>query len=99
RYARNRVQFRPQPVDDLVRRGLSLIQGLERDERAAGIGCGAAASSRKRLYRRDTGVLLHNTAEPRNLALHGLERRVLVGDKIPIHAPGVFLRKEALRDN
>src|SRR6202022_1451541 len=56
-------QLRPKPIDDLDRRSIALVVGLEPNEEPPGIGRTAAAASEHRSHRRNVGIALDYTRQ------------------------------------
>ena len=84
--------------DDLVRAGLALTQGLERDKHLPGVHrtASAARAADKTADRFHVGVEQDFAVDRQKVLLHGAIRDALRGHDAAVQAPGVFLREKAL---
>ncbi len=96
--AQHLFQLRAQPGNDLLRIGVALAQGLQRDEHVA-VVAGAAAAADRHCHRRDARILHDDLAELFLLAFHVREGNVLAGFRGRADQADVLLREEALRDD
>ena len=92
------VEFRPQPRDHLLRRGIALLARLQRDVHAAVVERAAAAAD-EHGDAGDAGIGHHDPAELLLLLLHFGERDVLRGLGGAEDHAVVLLREEPLRDD